>query len=222
MMFAAGFGTRMGPLTAERPKPLIEVSGKPLIDHALALVSAFGARTTVVNLHYKPELLQDHLHDKPVTISLEHPDILETGGGLRNALPLLGKGPVFTLNTDAVWKGPNPLQLLAEAWDPKKMDALLLCIPTDHADGHDGKGDFVVDDLGRAKRGLGMIYSGVQILKTHGLRSIEERRFSLNLLWDAMIEEERLFAIAYPGRWCDVGQPESIMIAEKMLGDTHV
>ena len=222
MMFAAGFGTRMGQLTAERPKPLIEVAGKPLIDHAIDLVNAFGSKATVVNLHYKSEILQRYLKDKDVLISLEHPDILETGGGLRKALPLLGEDPVFTMNTDAIWKGPNPLHLLANAWDPNEMDALLLCIPPDQAEGHSGDGDFLIENTGRAKRGLGMIYSGVQILKTHGLHHIEEQRFSLNLLWDAMIEERRLFAIPYPGKWCDVGQPQSIAIAEKMLGYPHV
>ena len=126
MLFAAGFGTRMGALTAERPKPLIAVAGKPLIDHALDLVEPLGLARVVANLHYKPEPLIAHLSGRGILFSHETPDILETGGGLRHALPLLGRGPVFTMNTDAVWRGPNPLTLLAEAWNPDRMDAILI------------------------------------------------------------------------------------------------
>lgn len=222
MLFAAGFGTRMGALTAERPKPMIEVAGKPLIDHTLDIVTAFGAERIVVNLHYKPEQLERHLSDRKVLLSHEQPNILETGGGLRKALPLLGDSPVFTMNTDAVWRGPNPLTLLAEAWDEARMDALLLCLPPDRAEGHSGKGDFVMDNTGRATRGPGLIYSGVQILKTRGLTEIPDESFSLNVLWDRMLENGRLFVLPYPGKWCDVGQPEGIATAEAMLEATDV
>ena len=142
MLFAAGFGTRMGALTADRPKPLIDVAGKPLIDHALALIDDFSAAPVVANLHYKPEMLERHLSDRNVLTTRETPEILETGGGLRAALPLLGDGPHFTMNTDAVWRGPNPLRCLSDAWEPDRMDALLLCIPRDQAIGHTGKGGF--------------------------------------------------------------------------------
>ncbi len=217
MMFAAGFGTRMGALTADQPKPLIKVAGKPLIDHALDLVDGFGTLRIVANLHYKPEQLERHLAGRDVLLSNEQPDILETGGGLRHALPLLGGGPVFTTNTDAIWRGPNPFKLLADAWDPMQMDALLLCIPLNHAEGYTGTGDFLIDAEGRASRGPGLIYSGVQILKTEGLHDIPDRAFSLNLLWDRVLADRRLFALPYPGKWCDVGQPEGIKVAEAML-----
>ncbi len=222
MLFAAGFGTRMGALTADRPKPMIEVAGKPLIDHALALVRAHGAERIVANIHYRPEALIRHLGDSDVILSHETPDILETGGGLRAALPLLGAGPVFTMNTDAVWRGPNPLDHLAALWDPDRMDALLLCIPRDHAIGHSGTGDFTIHAQGRAQRGPGLIYSGLQILKTDGLHDITETAFSLNRLWDRMLAKDRLFAASYPGQWCDVGHPEGIAQAEEMLGYRHV
>lgn len=222
MLFAAGFGTRMGALTASRPKPLIEVAGKPLLDHALDLVAAYGPARTVVNTHYLSDQIATHLAGRAIHISDEQPDILETGGGLRNALPLLGEGPVFTMNTDAVWAGPNPLAQLAAAWDPAQMDALLLCIPTDNAIGHAGPGDFVTDTAGRASRGPGAIYSGLQILKTDGLASIPQPAFSLNILWNRMLTAGRLHAIAYPGRWCDVGTPEGIALAESMLRDADV
>ncbi|MEM6758901.1 MAG: nucleotidyltransferase family protein [Pseudomonadota bacterium] len=217
MLFAAGFGTRMGMLTADRPKPLIEVAGRPLIDHALDMVTEAGVTKTVVNLHYRAELLETHLAQRPVTTLCETPNILDTGGGLRNALPLLGKNPVFTLNSDAVWHGPNPLTLLAQAWDPNKMDALLLCIPVARARGHYGKGDFIFDQTGRISRGKELTYSGAQIMKTDRLRDVAETAFSLNVIWNAMQADGRLFGLKYLGTWCDVGHPGGIALAEEML-----
>jgi MurNAc alpha-1-phosphate uridylyltransferase len=222
MLFTAGFGTRMGALTAERPKPLIEVAGKPLVDHALDLAQAIRPRRIVANLHYRGEMLARHLSPRGVALSWEEPDILETGGGLRAALPLLSPGPVFTMNTDAVWAGPNPLALLRDAWQPEHMDALLMCIPPEAALGHDGAGDFRIDIDGRAERGPGLVYTGVQILRTEGLHDIPDRAFSLNLLWDRMLAEARVHALAYPGQWCDVGRPEGIELAETMLEQSRV
>lgn len=217
MLFAAGFGTRMGALTAERPKPLIEVAGKPLIDHTLDLVAPLGLARIVANLHYKPDPLIAHLKPRNVALSIETPEILETGGGLRHALPLLGEGPVFTMNTDAVWCGPNPLKLLGAAWDPAQMDALLLCIPPAQAIGHKGSGDFRLDPEGRITRGPELVYSGAQIIKTEDLHAIPETAFSLNLLWDRISKTSRLFGLSYPGEWCDVGHPDGIALAEALL-----
>ncbi len=214
MLYAAGFGTRMGALTAHQPKPMIRVAGKPLIDHALQWITL---PRIVVNLHYKPEALQTHLADSGILFSYESPDILETGGGLRAALPLLGHDPVFTMNSDAIWRGPNPLDHLAKLWQPEHMDALLLCIPPQNALGHNGPGDFIIAEDGTARRGPGHIYSGLQIIKTDLIQDIPETRFSLNTLWDIMLERNRLYAAPYPGKWCDVGRPESIQIAEDML-----
>ena len=219
MLFAAGFGTRMGALTQNCPKPLIPVAGRPLVDHALDLVNELGPKHVVANLHYLPDQLAAHLSPKGVLLSHETPDILETGGGLRAALPLLGPKPVFTLNPDAIWSGPNPLAMLQNAWDPAYMDALLMCVPVDQTIGHTGKGDFTADDEGRIIRGGDLIYGGAQILKTDGLKDISQKAFSLNLLWDMMQKQDRLFALIYPGRWCDVGHPEGITLAEGLIAD---
>ena len=219
MLFAAGFGTRMGALTKDRPKPLIPVAGKPLIDHALDLVEDVQPDRIVANLHYRADQLAEHLTPKGLLLSYEAPDILETGGGLRAALPLLGNGPVFTLNTDAIWAGPNPLALLKAAWDPNRMDALLMCIPVGRTIGHSGAGDFSADDAGRITRGPGLVYGGAQILRTDGLHAVPDKVFSLNLLWDQMLQNDRLYALSYPGRWCDVGRPEGITLAEGLIAD---
>ncbi|GAA6202558.1 nucleotidyltransferase family protein [Aquicoccus sp. SU-CL01552] len=219
MLFAAGFGTRMGELTRDRPKPLVEVAGRPLIDHALELVRPLELPRVVANLHYKPEMLRAHLEPLGIALSQETPNILDTGGGLRAARPLLGPGPVFTLNTDAIWAGPNPMELLRAAWEPEEMDALLICVPPDRALGHQGAGDFAMDTEGRITRGPGLIYGGAQILRTDLLDEIEEEVFSLNRVWDRMLARGRLFALEYPGRWCDVGHPGGITLAETLLAE---
>ncbi len=219
MIFAAGFGTRMGALTRNTPKPLINVAGRPLIDRALDLAQAVHPRRIVANLHYLPDQLEAHLAPKQVLTTREEPDVLETGGGLRAALPLLGSGPVFTLNPDAIWSGPNPMELLKQAWDPDKMDALLMCVPIDQTIGHTGTGDFTADPDGRISRGPGLIYGGTQIMKTEGLAAFPQKAFSLNLSWDQMHQAGRLFGLTYPGRWCDVGRPEGIVLAERLISD---
>lgn len=217
MIFAAGFGTRMGALTQDRPKPLVKVAGKPLIDHALDLIEDFGASPVVVNLHYKADLLRGHLEHRGVDFSEEQPDILDTGGGLKAALPLLGDGPCFTMNSDAVWHGPNPLLFLVQHWDPKEMDALLLCVPPENTVAHDGSGDFQMRPDRRLSRGPGQVYSGVQIVKPDLVMFEKKRVFSLNVVWDRAAERGRLFGASYPGRWCDVGHPAGIALAENML-----
>ena len=217
MLFAAGFGTRMKHLTRDRPKPMVEVAGVPLIDHALSLATDCGADNIVVNLHYKAEILQHHLSGRGVQTIVEEPTILDTGGGLRNALPLLGPDPVMTLNTDAIWGGDNPLDLLRAAWRPDHMEALLMCIPPQHCVGYQGKGNFVADAQGRITRGDGVVYGGAQIIKTDRLHDIREDTFSLNVLWDQLIAENSLYAITYGGKWCDVGHPEGVTLAEGVL-----
>lgn len=214
MLFAAGFGTRMGSLTADRPKPLVEVAGQPLIDHALDLILPVVRGPVVANLHYRADQLEAHLAGTSVRTIREEPEILETGGGLRNALPLLGDGPVFTMNSDAVWRGQNPLRMLSNAWTDG-MEALLLGIPPAQAVGHTGKGDFLPGPP--VKRGPGLIYSGLQIIRTEGLEEIAETAFSLNLLWDRMLARGTLHVLTYDGDWCDVGRPEGITLAEEML-----
>ena len=222
MIFAAGFGTRMGALTQDRPKPLIEVAGRTLIDHALNLVSQYAPPRIVVNLHYRADQLAAHLDGRDVLLSHETPDILDTGGGLRAARPLLGDGPVLTMNSDAVWRGPNPLTHLAPLWDGARMGALLLCLPPGRALGHAGPGDFTLAPDGRLARGPGLVYSGMQVIDPACLGDIPDRAFSLNRAWDRLAAEGRLFGAVYPGHWCDVGHPQGIALAEDMLAKTHV
>jgi N-acetyl-alpha-D-muramate 1-phosphate uridylyltransferase len=206
----------MGPLTADRPKPLIEVAGRALIDHALD--QAEGVPRVVVNLHYLPGLIRAHLAERAgILFSDESGELLETGGGLKAALPLLAGDPVFTLNTDAVWTGPGALAQLAGGWEGERMDALLLLVPKDRAVGHRGEGDFRIDGAGRLSRGPGLVYTGAQILRTGGLAAITDEVFSLNLLWDRMAAEGRLYGLVHGGGWCDVGRPGSIPLAEAML-----
>lgn len=222
MLFAAGFGTRMKELTRDRPKPMIPVSGRPLIDHSIDLARAVSPKQIVANLHYKPNILAAHLDPQGVALSLETPDILDTGGGLRAALPMLGNDPVFTMNTDAIWAGPNPLKQLLSEWDPDHMDALLMCVPITQTVGRSEPGDFHTDPAGRIGRGGDLVYGGVQILKTDGLAGIPDTSFSLNVLWNKMAEHGRLYASTYPGKWCDVGHPAGIGLAEDLLKDHNV
>ncbi len=217
MLFAAGRGTRMGALTNDRPKPMIPVAGRPLIDHALALVREAAIPNVVANVHYLPDQITEHLKDSGVLISDETDALLETGGGLRRALPLLRGGPVFTLNSDAVWTGTNPISRLLAEWRPDEMDGLLLLVERQNARGHVGAGDFHMDRDGRLCRGPGLVYTGAQILTTGLLAEIPEAAFSLNRVWDLMLDRRRLYGIVHRGGWCDVGSPEGIARAEAML-----
>ena len=217
MLFAAGFGTRMKHLTADQPKPLVKVSGKALIDHTLEIARGIAPETILANLHYLPHMLVEHLADTGVQTILETPKILETGGGLRNALPILGDAPVITMNTDTIWSGPNPVKMVLDAWNPSQMDALLVCVPVSKTVGYSGNGDFEIDANSRLLRGNSSVYGGVQIIKTDRLAAVSETAFSLNVIWNQMLKDERLFGINYTGNWCDVGHPDGIKLAEGML-----
>ena len=216
MIFAAGLGTRMRPLTDSLPKPLIPVAGRTLLDRALDLGRAAGAGPVAVNTHYLGSQIADHLAGQDVAISDEPGTILDTGGGLRQALPLLGAGPVMTLNPDVVWTGPNPLAALDAAWRDD-MDALLMLVPLDRAAARQGAGDFSLDAEGRIARRGDYVYGGAQIIRPNRLAEIPDRVFSLNRLWDLLIAEGRAFGIVHAGGWCDVGYPEAIPLAERML-----
>lgn len=221
MVFAAGFGTRMGGLTKHLPKPLIRVGGVALIDRALDLTKDIAPDRIVANTHYRADQMARHLTPKGVLLSHEH-QILETGGGLRAALPLLGNGPVYTMNPDVIWQGPNPLVLLRQSWKPETMDALLMCVPMGRTIGHPGEGDFAADPQGRIARGHDLVYGGVQIVKTDRLDDIRETTFSLNVLWDMIAAINRLYYIEYPGYWCDLGCPKGITLAENLLAAPDV
>ena len=219
MIFAAGLGTRMRPLTDDRPKPLIKVDGQTLLDRALTLGQAGGATRIVVNTHYLGQQIAAHLAQTDVAVSHEPGPVLETGGGLRAALPLLGAGPVITLNPDVVWTGPNPVAALRELWNAARMDALLMLVPLDRAMARVGGGDFALDAAGRISRRGDWVYAGAHILNPDRLADIDARVFSLNEVWDRIIADGRAHGIVHPGGWCDVGRPETIPIAEAMLSD---
>ena len=211
MIFAAGFGTRMGALTRDRPKPLIPVAGRPLIDHVLDLAQAAGIGRVVANAHYHAGMVAAHLAPRSIAVSREQPEILETGGGLRQALPLLDGDPVFTANSDAIWTGANPFDQLVDGWDPARMDALLLCW---HGPGR--AGDFALE-RGRLVRGGPLTFTGAQIIKAAVLDEIPDRVFTLNRVWDLLARRGRLYGVLHRGGWCDVGRPEGIAEAERML-----
>lgn len=215
MIFAAGLGTRMKELTRHRPKPLIEVAGRPLIDHALDLGKGAKAGPVVVNTHYLSEQIADHLEGRDIALSHE-PQLLDTGGGLRAALPLLGRDPLYTLNSDMVWTGANPLVTLAARWRDG-MGALLLLIPAERALGRSGGGDFSIDDAGRLRRGGPLVYTGAQIIDPVCLDALPAGPVSLNAAWDALAARDALHGTLHPGGWCDVGHPGGIATAETML-----
>ncbi len=217
MIFAAGFGTRMGALTADHPKPLIKVAGRALIDHALALVDDAQLAPVVANVHYLPDQIIAHLAGKNVTISDERNEILETGGGLRKALPLLGDDPVITLNSDAVWTGDNPIKTLLSAWDPSTMDALLALVPRDRAIGYTRPGNFLMGEDARLTPGDGLVYTGCQIIRTELFASHPNPAFSMWEVWNQMFERGRVFGTIHNGGWCDVGHPAGISLAENLL-----
>ncbi|MEO0664949.1 MAG: nucleotidyltransferase family protein [Pseudomonadota bacterium] len=217
MIFAAGFGTRMAPLTDTLPKPLVGVAGQTLLQHALAPARAAGLHPIVVNAHYRAAQIKAALAGEAVTVLEEVPELLDTGGGLKNALPHLGEGPIATMNSDAVWAGPNPFEILRDAWRTGD-EALLLCVPLSRAAGRTDEGDFSVTESGRLSRGDGFVYTGAQIILGSAVATRAERRFSFNVLWDEMIAAGTIRAVIYPGHWCDVGRPSSIALAEEMLG----
>lgn len=217
MVFAAGLGTRMRPLTDTRPKPLIEVAGQTLLDRAIALGRAAGVSRIVVNTHYLGHMIANHLAGQEISLSHEPGPVLETGGGLRAALPLLDPGPILTLNPDVVWTGPNPLSALIAGWDGARMDALLTLIPLDRAIARQGGGDFALDADNRLTRQGDFVYAGAHLLNPATLADIPEQVFSLNRVWNRIIAQGRAFGLIHAGDWCDVGRPETIPLAEALL-----
>ncbi len=231
MVLAAGIGKRMRPLTATVPKPLIEVSGRALIDHALDRLEAASVEAAVVNVHYLPTLVEAHLARRrrpPETvISDERAELLDTGGGIANALPLLGPDPFFLLNSNSFWiEGARPnLHWLAATWDDAKMDALLLLAPTVRSVGYRGPGDFRMDPAGalhrRAERDVvPFVYAGAGILHPRLFADCPDGPFSLNLLFDRAIEAERLYGVRMDGLWIHVGTPDAIAEAELTIADS--
>jgi MurNAc alpha-1-phosphate uridylyltransferase len=228
MVLAAGLGKRMRPLTATRPKPLVEVAGKPLIDHVLDRLRASGVGKIVVNVHYLPEALEAHLKsraaDFDVKISDERKQLLETGGGMIHALPLIDSDPFLVVNSDNYWVdgATDTLQLLASLWRDDEMDALLLLVPLASAGNHGGQGDFHMKADGRLVRRetakvAPFVYTGIQMVSKRLLRDAPEGPFSTNILWDRAIAEGRCFGAVHQGLWFDVGNPDAIKATERAL-----
>jgi N-acetyl-alpha-D-muramate 1-phosphate uridylyltransferase len=228
MILAAGLGKRMRPLTATKPKPLIEVGGKALLDHVLEKLRVAGVKKVVVNVHYLADALEAHLasraHGLEVAISDERDLLMETGGGLVQAAPLIDCDPFLALNSDNLWvDGPaDTLRLLASQWDDARMDALLLVVPLAHALNHKGIGDFHMGRTGRLRRRdrshvAPFVFTGIQILSKRLLRDAPEGPFSTNILWDRAIDEGRCFGAVHQGLWFDVGTPHSITLTETAL-----
>ncbi|MCC6940505.1 MAG: nucleotidyltransferase family protein [Novosphingobium sp.] len=227
IVLSAGLGKRMRPLTASRPKPLVQVAGKPLIDHCLDKLQDAGIARAVVNVHYLADAMEAYLSRRAtpeIAISDEREHLLETGGGMVKALPLIGSDPFFALNSDNIWlDGPrNVFEHLSDAWDADRMDALLLLVPHARAFNYRGKGDFHMDPLGRiSRRRTGriapFIYSGIQIVSHRLMRDAPDGAFSTSKLWDRAIEEGRLFGISHLGLWYEVGEPGMIAPTETAL-----
>lgn len=215
MIFAAGFGTRMGALTKDVPKPMLPLAGRPMIDHAIDLLRDGGVSKIVANTHHLADRIAPHLRAKGVIDCYEDP-ILETGGGLRAALPALETDPVITFNPDAAWKGPNPVKILRNAWRDD-MQALLVLVSVDRALGTAPPGDFSLEQ-GRINRGGPFRYTGLQMIRTDRLGEIADEAFSLNTYWDLLAESGMLHGVEYPGTWCDIGNPEGLRQAEDLFG----
>ena len=224
MILAAGLGLRMRPLTDLTPKPLLNVAGKRLIDYGIEKLAAAGVKRAVVNKHYLPDQIEAWARGvsvPKVQVSDETDAVLETGGGIRRALPLLGSRPFFVLNSDCFWTedGTPALQRLSEAWDDAEMDCLLLLCDPAHTTGYGGTGDFIMDNAGRLTRQRhdALAYIGGYIVHPRLFAGVPEGKFSMNILWDKAIAEGRLYGLAHQGHWLHVGTPEAINEAEAYL-----
>jgi len=229
MVMAAGLGTRMRPLTNDRPKPLVEVAGKTLIDHAIDRLVDAGVKLIVVNAHYKADMLKEHLakrKDVEIRISEENDELLGTGGGILKALPNFEGESFFVLNSDSIWvEGMGrALDRMKARWNPDEMDALLLMASMVTAMGFEGTGDFQMDANGLLSRALEkrlspFAYPGVQIVHPRLFDAAKETSFSTNRMWDIAIEKGRLYGIRLDGVWMHVGTPEAVREAEAFLAD---
>lgn len=227
MVMAAGLGLRMRPLTLDRPKALIEVGGKALIDHILDRLEAAGVERAVVNVHHLADAIEQHLaaRTRPqIVISDERSVLLGTGGGIKKALPLLGDAPFFLVNSDTVWLDgvKSNVARLADAFDPQAMDALLLLAPTAGSIGYAGRGDFAMLADGRVRRrGEGevvpFVYAGAAILTPSLFAGAPDGAFPLTTLFDRAGAAGRLFGLRLEGVWMHVGTPEAVAAAEAAL-----
>ncbi len=227
MVLAAGLGTRMRPLTDTLPKPLVSLDGRPLLDHVLDRIAASGIPRAVVNVHYLATKIEQHLASRTtpaLVISDERDALLDTGGGVVRALPLLGPKPFLVHNSDSVWieHGTSNIARLAKAWDGARMDALLLLARKSTSLGYEGKGDFELDVDGRVRRRKenaesDYVFTGVSIAHPRLLEGMPQGAFSLNRPWDDAIRRGRLFGIVLDGIWMHVGTPDAVDDAERLI-----
>ncbi len=230
MVMAAGKGTRMRPLTDTRPKPLVSFAGRPLIDHVLDRLEEAGIEEAVVNVHHFANMLEEHLARRKggprIVISDERAELLDTGGGTKKALGLLGDDPIITFNSDSVWVegfGSN-LRNLIDGFDPERMDALLMIADAARTIGFVGRGDFTMDPFGALTRREGSstaphVFAGVQVIKPALFSEGPDGPFSTNLIWDRLIEKGTLFGQRMTGVWMHVGAPDDLAEAEAFLRD---
>lgn len=232
MIMAAGKGTRMMPLTADRPKPLIEVGGVALLDHVLDHLRDAGIGKIVVNVHYRAEQIEQHLAasaaDLDVRISDERDVLRDTGGGLVHALPLISDDPFICVNADNWWTnaGENALSRLMAHWDDARMDVLMLVIPLETANNSQGVGDFNMDADGRLSRRQGdapasFVWTGIQMLSKRLIVDPPSDVFSTNIFWDRAIAQGRCMGILHDGQWFDVGYPAAIAATEAKLAKQY-
>lgn len=230
IVLAAGLGKRMRPLTDTMPKPLVKVGGKCLIDHALDFLQSAGVAEAVVNTHYFAPMLEAHLRTRTVPkICISHEDILlETGGGILHALPMLGDGAFFAINSDTIClngQKQHALQRMAALWDDTALDALLLLHPVEEAVGYGGAGDFLLGDGGELIRRTGdtapYVFTGIQILHPRLFGHAPVGAFSLNVLYNHLMQDRahkpRIRALVHDGKWLHVGDPSAIALAEAQL-----
>jgi MurNAc alpha-1-phosphate uridylyltransferase len=230
IVLAAGLGTRMRPYNGHIPKPLVEVGGKSLIDYSLDRLADAGVESVVVNVHHLADILERHLapRQRPhIVISDERGELLGTGGGNAKALPKLGDSPFFLVNSDTVWlDGVRPnFTRMAEAFDPRSMDAMLLLAPTTSSIGYAGRGDFAMLPDGRLRRRrenevVPFVYAGAAVLSPSLFADAPKGAFALTVLFDRAAERDRLFGLRLEGVWMHVGTPEAVAAAEAALAAT--
>ncbi|MGO9484905.1 MAG: nucleotidyltransferase family protein [Rhodomicrobium sp.] len=229
MVLAAGLGTRMRPLTDRIPKPLVALGGRTLLDRVLDRLAEAGIGRAVVNVHHLADQIEAQLKTRAapaIAISDERGAILETGGGVLKALPVLGGRPFIVHNSDSVWieGARSNLRLLMEAWAPRRMDGLLLLARRDSSIGYDGRGDYHLDASGRLRRkGAGeetpYVFAGVSILKPELFEGVTERAFSLVRIFDQAATKNALYGVVLEGTWMHVGTPEALIEAENHLNE---
>ena len=227
MILAAGLGMRMRPITDRTPKPLVKVDNRALIDHTIDRLVEGGVTDVTVNLHYLGDQVERHLarcKTPKITLSWERDGLLDTGGGVKQALPHLGQNPFWVVNCDSLWLN-GPTRMMARAlqqWDPDKMDALLVLHSTVDAYGYEGKGDFNAGQDGRLSRRPEMeiapwLFTGIQILSPAAFENTPDGAFSLNHIYNSAIEKDRLYGVIHDGEWFHVGSPDGLSEVESFM-----